>query len=121
MLEERNREIGELRIRYKQLKSIQFISKFSVKSDLRRKLIMQYGTKEYLELLIRLNNTGKVDSKKDVEFLDIFDRIIEGKTLSDKNRLLVRDYILSRHGHEIENLEECDATQSLDRLQALRA
>ncbi|MGI6688651.1 MAG: hypothetical protein ACOX6Y_10000 [Christensenellales bacterium] len=118
--DEQDQQIKELLIRYKGLKAYQFFTKYSVRKNIRSHLIFQYGTRDYLDLLVNRVNGEKEAAKEDTVFCNIFNKIIDGDTVTDEEKHAVKEYILYKHRKEIRSLQECDTTQAFERLKAVR-
>lgn len=118
--EEQDHQINELLIRYKSLRVYQFISKLNVRKNIRGQLILQYATKDYLELLIKRVSGEYVVTKEDTVFCNIFSKIIDGETVTDEEKQAVKEYITFKHNREIKSLQECDTTQAFERLRTIR-
>lgn len=76
--------------------------------------------KDYLLLLLhRLKNGAKLEPI-DIRFFNTFDKVIEGKPLSDTDKEKIREYIMARHKTEIENLQECDCSAIMNKIETYK-
>ena len=117
---EQDKQIKVLLVRYKGLKAYQFSTKYSVRKNIRSQLIYQYGTRDYLNLLVNRINGEKDTAKEDTVFCNIFNKIIEGDPVTDEEKQAVKEYILIKHKKEIRSLLECDTAQAFERLKSVK-
>lgn len=97
-----------LLLQYKGLKVIQLKKKAEMKGLLEENLVLQYGMKAYLNLLLnRVKNDKKLD-KEELAFYNAFDSVIEGKKVSTNEFKTVKSYVISRYHTEIQSLTNCD-------------
>ena len=75
-------EFEELFIQYKALRVIDIMKKTESKEKIKGNLIMQYALREYLELLIRRVKKKEELEKEEIQFLDAFEDVVNGKQLS---------------------------------------
>ena len=104
----------------KSLKAINNIKRKKAKENAAGILIFQYGMKDYLLLLLHMLKTGAKVETIDIRFFNTFDKVIEGKVISDKDKEIIRDYIISRHKTEIENLQECDCSVIINEIETYK-
>ncbi len=94
----------------KALKTYQSIERNKTKENANGILVLQYGMKDYFELLLHRLKTNDEMEKEDFLFFHSFDKEIEGKKLSYIDKVIIHKYIMSRHKTEIKNLQECDCS-----------
>ena len=111
--EEQNNTINKLLINYKSLKLFGFAKRSKAKDNIKSELMIQYGTKEYLHLLLdRIKNNREL-SKEEIVFINAFDDVIEGKKVSTKDFEKIKVYIFNRYRKEIKGLVPCDYSDLL--------
>lgn len=113
---EQSKQIRELLFKYKILKIYQFTARHEAKNGIRGVLIYQYGVKDYLELLIKSANGEKEMDKADILFYNIFDKIIEGKKVSLREKDTVKKYISYKHKWGLWRMKECDLNQTIEEM-----
>lgn len=118
----KDRQIKQLLVQYKGLKAYQFNARNKARNYTRGALIFQYAYKEYLGLLMRSVDTGKVKlSQEETIFFNIFDKVIDGQQVSDSEKEAIKEYILYRYKTQIDNLQECDCSGMVEKLRDYRA
>lgn len=111
--EEQNNTINKLLINYKSLKLFGFAKRSKAKDNIKSELMIQYGTKEYLHLLLdRIKNNREL-SKEEIVFINAFDDVIEGKKVSTKDFEKIKVYIFNKYRKEIKGLVPCDYSDLL--------
>lgn len=105
--ENQNKTINNLLIEYKALKVYSFAKRLRKRDRIKSELVFQYGTKEYLQLLLDQNKKQKL-TKDEVAFFYAFDSVIEGKQVSNKDQKIINAFIIKNHQKEIELLTPCD-------------
>ena len=111
--EEQNNTINKLLINYKSLKLFGFAKRSKAKDNIKSELMIQYGTKEYLHLLLdRIKNNREL-SKEEIVFINAFDDVIEWKKVSTKDFEKIKVYIFNKYRKEIKGLVPCDYSDLL--------
>ncbi len=99
-----------LLLQYKGLKVMQLKKKAEMKGMLEENLVLQYGMKAYLNLLLnRVKNNKKLD-EEELAFYKSFDNVIEGKKVSKNEFKTIKSYVISRYRTEIQSLANCDCS-----------
>lgn len=104
-----NEQIRELKIRYTALKGSDYSEKMRQRGYLRGSIMYQYAFKDYLEILIKADRNGRIEmNEEQIRFYNAFGKILSGKDITDDDRKVVMDYILSKHRKKIDDLQEPD-------------
>ena len=111
--EEQNNTINKLLINYKSLKLFDFAKRSKAKDNIKSELMFQYGTKEYLQLLLDRTKNERELLKEEIVFLNAFDNVIEGKKVSTKDFEKIKAYIFKKYRKEIKGLVPCDYSDLL--------
>ena len=114
-----NKTINNLLIEYKALKVYSFAKRSKKKDSIKSELVFQYGTKDYLQLLLDQNNKRKL-TKDEVAFFNAFDSVIEGRQVSIKNQKIIKAFIFKKHQKEIALLTPCDYEALILQIKNLR-
>ena len=112
---DQNEEFKRLLLKYKALKIYQIKEKANSKEKITSVLIMQYGLEDYLKLLFKRAEKNKLD-KDDIKFLKAYDNVIEGKALSDTDKVVISSYIKSKHSADIEQMKESNSDAEIIKL-----
>ncbi len=99
-----------LYLQYKGLKVLELKNKAEYKGKLKNNLVLQYGIKDYLELLFDITKNERKLTNEECIFYKSFDGVIEGKKISDRNFEKIKEYVMSNHGKEINELKKCHLT-----------
>ncbi len=116
IIDKQNKDIEVLKIRYKSLKAFDFKEKSQTRGYMRGTLIFSYAYNEYLNLLMKHAKKDNDMSQQSVIFYNIFDKIIEGGTVSEVEKDAVKEYILGLYKYEIDHLIECNCENTLKKL-----
>lgn len=104
----------------KSLKAINFIKRKNAKENATGILVFQYGMKDYLSLLLHRLKTGAKMETSEFRFFNTFDKVIEGRDISDIEKEKIREYIMARNKTQIENLEEYDFSSIINEIEAYK-
>ena len=110
------RQFDNLYLQYKGLKLLQLHKKAEYEGALRSNLVLQYGMKDYLSLLIDAITGQKKLTKEETNFLKAFDDVIEGKRVTAGTFSQIKDHITSKYNREIKLLIQCDCTPEFRRI-----
>ncbi len=117
LIEMQNEQVHELKIRYTVLKGWQFIQKNRQRAYIRGNIIFQYAFKEYLEILIDADKSGKVKMNKgETKFYNAFGKILNAGEITDKDRNVVIEYISDKYRVEIKSFREPDLSSVIEYL-----
>ena len=100
----------DLYLQYKGLKVLELKNKAEQKDKLKNNLVLQYGIKDYLELLFDVTKNERKLTNEECIFYKSFDGVIEGKNISDRNFEKIKEYVMSNHRKEINELKKCYLT-----------
>lgn len=109
-----------LLIQYKGLKVLQLKKRAECEGKLKDNLILQYGMKDYLTLLFDIVKNGRKLSKEEIVFFESFENVIEGKEISEKTFMKIKEFVITRHKNEIAALEHCNCSLEFQRIQEYR-
>lgn len=103
IVEEQNRQIEELKIRYNVLKAYQFVEKVKQEGHIKGVITQQYAFKDYTELCC-IQVRGGALSEEQTSFFNAYECVLNNIEIPKDTLLMVRNYVVSRHRNEIENL-----------------
>lgn len=106
-----------LLLQYKGLKVLQLKKRAEMKGKLEENLVLQYGMKAYLSLLLEKIKNGKKMEKDELSFYKAFDDVIEGKSLSSNQLSVVKDYVMSKYRGQINSLVVCDCSNEFKKIE----
>jgi len=98
----------DLYIQYKGLKVLQLKKKAEYEGKLKDNLVLQYGMKAYLELLLDTVKKSRKLTDEEFAFYRAFDDVIEGKQVGKNSFSKIKEYVLSQYKHDINALKPCD-------------
>ena len=110
-----------LLVQYKGLKVLQLRKKAEYEGKLKDNLVLQYGMKDYLNLLIDSVKHNRKLSSIELSFYQAFDDILEGKQVGASDFAKIKKYVLEKHSGEISALKPCDCTYEFRKIQEYRA
>lgn len=119
VVEQLNDELAELIIRYQSLKAWQLLQKHSVRTDIREGLVIQYGMHDYFSLMLDRLKTGRDFMDDETAFYIAFSRKLDNKSLSEEQEECISSYVLSKHGREIRDMDQCDVSLDIDLINAV--
>ncbi len=117
LMQNQSEQIRNLIVKYKALKVYQFSKRYESRSSIRGLLVYQYGLRDYLELLIRTAKSEREMSKEDVLFYNMFDKIIEGKSISNNEKEAIKEYVNHKHMWDIMRMKECNTSELYEEIQ----
>lgn len=118
VIEVQEGQIHELKIRYTALKGWQFVQKKQQRDYIRGSIMYQYALKEYLEMLIDADKSGKVKmNKSELHFYNAFGKILNVGKITDKDRNVVIEYISDKYGAEINRFQDPDLSSIMEYLE----
>ena len=106
-----------LYIQYKGLKVLQLKKKAEYEGKLKDNLILQYGMKAYLEMLLDTVKKSRKLTAEEFAFYRAFDDVIEGKQVGTNAFLKIKEYVLSKYKREVSALTPCDCSAEFQQLQ----
>lgn len=118
--DKQNETISRLLLDYKSLKVFSFSKRSKAKDNIKAELILQYGAKEYLQLLLDRANTKRKFSNEEKVFFNAFDGVIEGKKVPDNDLNKIKAYILNKYRKEIEKLISCDYNEQITEIEKFK-
>lgn len=123
LVEEQNRQIHTLTMKYHTMKGINFIQKAKSKNRVKGAIMYTYCLKEYLEIKNNILTKEFNPTDDDTAFITAFELILEGKmrdTLEDKaKKQYVKVYIRRKYGERIDQLEECNLNNVISRIERI--
>ncbi len=102
-MQEQQRQINELKIRYSTLKVWNFAERQRTRGMTRGSLILHYGLRDYIELAVA-QYRGKVLEVDDLRFFNGFNVMVNDQALGEEEKSFVKEYITARHRYQIDNL-----------------
>ena len=100
----------DLYLQYKGLKVLELKNKAEYKDKLKNNLVLQYGIKDYLELLYDVTKKERKLTNEECIFYNSFDGVIEGKNIGNRNFEKIKEYVMNNHEKEINELKKCYLT-----------
>lgn len=116
VIEEQNRQIEELKIRYNVLKAYQFVQKVKQEGHIRGAIIQQYAFKEYTELCC-IQVRGGTLSEEQVVFFNTYELALHGKEVPDDELRELRNYIIARYEFEVKSLVSANPDATVEMLE----
>ena len=110
-----------LYIQYKGLKVLELKKKAEYEGKLKDNLILQYGIKAYLEMLLDTVKKSRKLTSEEFAFYRAFDDVIEGKQVGTNAFLKIKEYVLSKYKREVNALTPCDCSIEFQKLQEYRS
>ena len=107
IIQEQQRQIQELKIRYNALKGYNFVEKTKSMGNLRGHIIQQYAYQEWLEFTIMITRERNLN-KDEKEFYELYSRVLAGKSSDELDIKAIMKYIQSRFEYEISSLIPAD-------------
>lgn len=118
--DKQNGTISRLLLDYKSLKVFSFSKRSKMKDNIKAELVLQYGAKEYLQLLLDRANTKRKFSNEEKVFFNAFDGAIEGEKVTDKELNKIKTYILNKYRKEIDKLIPCDYNEQIAEIEKFK-
>lgn len=118
--DKQNETINRLLFDYKSLKVFSFSKRSKAKENIKEELALQYGAKEYLQLLLDRANTKRNFTNEEKVFYNAFDGVIDGKKVSDKDLERIKAYIFNKYRKEIEKLIPCDYNELITEIEKFK-
>ena len=116
-MENYQNSFDNLLIHYKGLKVLQLKQKAEYENKLKDNLILQYGIKDFLALLLdTVKNERKLNSEE-LAFYKAFDDVIEGKQVDKTTFSTIKTYVINNHKREINALKPCDCNIEFEMIQ----
>lgn len=109
---EQNRQISELKVRYKALKGYAFIEKMKTECDIRGILLHQCAYKEWMELTLSQANEKPI-SEEELHFYNLYEALLRGGEVSDEQIGEIRSYIYQRYEFELKRMQAPDLQATL--------
>ena len=110
----------DLFVQYKGLKVLQLKKKAEYEGRLKDNLVLQYGMKAYLEMLLDTVKQTRKLSSEEFTFYRAFDDVIEGKSIGTSTFSKIKGYVISKYKHEINALKPCDCEAVWQAVQAFK-
>ena len=98
-------------------KLIQLKKKAEYENHLKDNLVLQYGIKDYINLLFEKTNNSAEFRQNEIDYFYAFDNAIEGKEVSPNTFLKIKEYILDNHQKEVDSLRLCDCSEEFKKLE----
>lgn len=123
LVDEQNRQINVLTLKYHTMKSINFIEKVKAKNKAKGAVMYSYCMKQFLELKYNILNKEYYPDNDETLFMDSFNSLLEGR-LGNSNEDIakmqhIKIYIRSIYASEIDSLEECPIQNTLKRIEGM--
>lgn len=106
-----------LLLQYKGLKVMQLKKKAEMKVMLEENLVLQYGMKAYINLLLDRVKNGKKLEDSELAFYKSFDNVIEGKKIGHSDLETIKKYVLTKYRGQISSLVACDCSAEFKKLE----
>lgn len=106
-----------LLLQYKGLKVLQLKKKSEMKGQLEENLVLQYGMKAYINLLLERVKNGKKLEDNELSFYKSFDNVIEGKKIGHSDLETIKKYVLTKYRGQISSLVACDCSAEFKKLE----
>lgn len=119
VVQQQNDELTELLIRYQSLKAWQLLQKHSLRTSIREGIVIQYGMHDYFSLMLDRLETGRDFMDDETAFYIAFSRKLDNKSLSEEQEECISSYVLSKHGREIREMDQCDVSLDIDLITAV--
>jgi hypothetical protein len=103
IMQEQQRQIEELKIRYNSLKAWNFAERRRTRGMTRGSLILHYGLRDYVEFAI-VQARGKILEGADLRFFNTFNAMVSDCSLSLEDKALVKEYVIAHHRYQVDNL-----------------
>jgi hypothetical protein len=121
LVEEQDRQIKVLVMKYHTMRGINFIQKAKAKNQARGAIMYTYCLKEYLELKNSILTKEYDPNDYETTFLDTFGKVLEGRMEEDnkgKAKLqFIKEYIRSKFARQIDAMEDCNLENALRRIE----
>ena len=104
-------------LQYKGLKALQIKKKTEMKEKMRETLVLEYGLKEYLDILYKRVKEKVELSQDEIKFYKSYDNVVEGNKLSRSDMEHIRKFIIDKYAINIDKLIECDCSESINRIE----
>lgn len=116
-MSEYQKNYDNLLIQYKGLKVLQLKKKAEYEGKLKDNLVLQYGMKDYLNLLFDVVKKDRKLTDEENIFYKSFDNVIEGKKVGKIAFENIKEYVMKKHKREINELKICDCTKEYKKLE----
>jgi hypothetical protein len=119
VIEEQDRQIKELKIRYDTLKAYNFVSRMQHGANLRGWILQQYAFKEYVSISVCKIRGTQIEDEKTI-FFNIYLKFLNGQAdeVSVAEYQLLKKYLLSRYKLEIKQMLPASLETSIKELEA---
>lgn len=118
IVREQDRQIKELKIRYKALRAYSFIERKRQKLSLKGAIMFQYSVKEYIELLdVQARNSNFQLQQEEAVFFNIFEKMINNQAPTVEEKMFLREYIRYKYSNPIDNLTEYDMDSIIEKVE----
>lgn len=114
------KDYAELLLNVKALRAFSFEKK-KVKGNLAENVILQYSLYDYLTILLKCIRAGEKLEKEELRFLNAFEKVVNGDTLSTGDKKNMKDYTIKRHDKEIKQQVPCDCNPLMEDLKLVIA
>lgn len=101
---------------YRALGFFQVYQKAALKKSIEDALVCQYASLDYLTLLLTAVNAPDKMSREDLDFYRMYTKALADGHIDADELEELRPIILTRHSREIERMNPCDLTFTLDRI-----
>ena len=111
------KSFDNLLLQYKGLKVMQLKKKADMKGKIEENLILQYGMKAYINLLLDGVKNGKKLENNELLFYKSFDNVIEGKKIWQKDLENIKSFVVSKYRGKIQSLMPCECSAEFKKLE----
>ena len=115
-MSEYHSRFDDIYVKYKSLKIMELKRKAEYEGKLKDNLVLQYGMKDYFEMLFNaVKDKNKLD-EAEYDFYKSFDNVIEGKDLKENDFVVIKNFVMRKHKKEINELRKCDIEDEYKKL-----
>jgi hypothetical protein len=112
IIEEQNRQIGELKLRFSALKGYAFVEKMKTECDVRGIILHQCAYREWMELTFSQAHE-KVATQEELRFYNLYEALLRGAEVDKRQVAEIRDYIYKRYEYELKQMKAPDMEKTL--------
>lgn len=120
LVEEQNRQINVLTMKYHTMKGIHIIQKSKAKNQAKGAIMYTYCLKEYLDMKNDILTKDGTFSDEEHAFMEAFSMVLEGSIRTTPEDIAkkqyIKVYIRSKYASKIDSLEECQIQNTFQRI-----
>lgn len=107
-MKKQQEDVETLLIGYSQMKFYQVLNKSRQKQHIREEILLEYQSKEYIDLLVKVVNAGGNEklSEEQKQYFELCTRLMEGKYIGEENEKAMKGYILKKYKKEIRTMKD---------------